>query len=181
MELKAAAIPYFMDEVIAEVESEIPVTPVKKAPVKKNVEKRKGPAHTEGIFSPAVYAAKFLLGEQNLNKIRAKAIGAHSDVIGKFVDTHDTEFGIFASKTIFSAMDKNGDGVVDQQELTSAFQTLGFDWLKEKQVGGIMKRADKDNNGVIDYDEFKSDLPKTLRTNLVKLAKKNGNDLGFLV
>eukprot|EP00553_Chaetoceros_curvisetus_P010781 CAMPEP_0204634150 /NCGR_PEP_ID=MMETSP0717-20131115/28598_1 /ASSEMBLY_ACC=CAM_ASM_000666 /TAXON_ID=230516 /ORGANISM="Chaetoceros curvisetus" /LENGTH=209 /DNA_ID=CAMNT_0051652493 /DNA_START=152 /DNA_END=781 /DNA_ORIENTATION=+ len=180
VELKASATPYFMEEVIAKVEIETPVTPVKKAPAKKNI-KKKGPAHTEGIFSPAVYAAKSVLGEPTLNKIRAKAIGLHTDVIGKFVDTHDTAFGNAASKTIFTAMDKNGDGVVDEEELSIAFRTLGFDWLKEKQVAGILKRADKDKNGVIDYDEFKNDLPKTLRTNLAKLAKKNGNELGFLV
>ena len=34
--------------------------------------------------------------------------------------------------------------------------------------------------GVIDYDEFVKEAPKTLKTNLVKLAKNNGAELGFL-
>jgi hypothetical protein len=34
---------------------------------------------------------------------------------------------------------------------------------------------------VIDFEEFAKAAPKVLRTNLVKLAKQNGNDLGFLV
>jgi len=78
-------------------------------------------------------------------------------------------------------MDKNRDGVVDEKELAMAFKALGFTWLEQKQVSGILKRADKDENGLIDYNEFIDELPKTLRTNLIKLAKKNGADLGFLV
>jgi len=75
-------------------------------------------------------------------------------------------------------MDKNKDGVLDEKELALAFETLGFSWLKEKQVSGILKRADKDDDGIIDYEEFRKELPKTLRTNLTKLAKKNGGELG---
>ena len=37
-----------------------------------------------GIFSPAVYAAKFALGTAKLNKIRGKAISIHSGFIGDF-------------------------------------------------------------------------------------------------
>ena len=45
----------------------------------------------------------------------------------------------------------------------------------------LLKDADKDQNDVIDFEEFVKATPKTLRVNLVKLAKKNGHDLGFLV
>ena len=34
---------------------------------------------------------------------------------------------------------------------------------------------------VIDFEEFVKETPKVLRVNLVKLAKSNGHDLGFLV
>jgi hypothetical protein len=37
-----------------------------------------------GIFSPAVYAAKFVLGQDKLNKIRGKAIALHSEKISEF-------------------------------------------------------------------------------------------------
>jgi len=33
---------------------------------------------------------------------------------------------------------------------------------------------------VIDFEEFVKETPKTLRVSLVKLAKQNGHDLGFL-
>ena len=44
-----------------------------------------------------------------------------------------------------------------------------------------MKRADLDKNGDIDWDEYVRAAPKTIRTNLVKLAKKNGTEMGLLV
>jgi hypothetical protein len=39
-----------------------------------------------GIFSPAVYAAKLVLGTEKLNKIRGKAISYHSQYIGDFCE-----------------------------------------------------------------------------------------------
>jgi Ca2+-binding EF-hand superfamily protein len=59
-------------------------------------------------------------------------------------------------------------------------QLLGFSWLQSKQIQGIFQRADLDDNGAIDFDEFMKEAPKTLRTNLIKLAKKNGGDMGLL-
>jgi hypothetical protein len=52
--------------------------------------------------------------------------------------------------------------------------------LQSKQIQGIFKRADLDENGSIDFDEFMKEAPKTLRTNLIKLAKKNGDGMGLL-
>ena len=37
-----------------------------------------------GVFSPAVYIAKFALGQAKLNKIRGKGISLHSQAIGDF-------------------------------------------------------------------------------------------------
>jgi len=42
-----------------------------------------GPAKF-GIFSPAVYASKIVLGTPRLNKIRGKGISIHSSTIGDF-------------------------------------------------------------------------------------------------
>jgi len=53
--------------------------------------------------------------------------------------------------------------------------------LKDSQIEGIVSRADVDDNEVIDFEEFCKSTPATLRTNLIKLAKANGDDLGFLV
>eukprot|EP00554_Chaetoceros_debilis_P007830 CAMPEP_0194076120 /NCGR_PEP_ID=MMETSP0149-20130528/2988_1 /TAXON_ID=122233 /ORGANISM="Chaetoceros debilis, Strain MM31A-1" /LENGTH=212 /DNA_ID=CAMNT_0038756779 /DNA_START=27 /DNA_END=665 /DNA_ORIENTATION=- len=180
--LQASATPYYMDEVVdivTETKLEAPAPVQKKKPAKKV--KKANPAHKEGIFSPAVYAAKAVMGENELKQFRAKAISMHTKVIGEFVGTHDSPVGNAVAKTLYSAIDTNGDGVLCENEVKEGMKTLGFSWIQEKQVKGIVKRADKDKNGTIDYDEFKNDLPKTLKTNLTKLAKKNGADLGFLV
>lgn len=159
-------------------QSSAPAVPKHKKIVKKA---GGGAVHKEGIFSPVVLAAKAVLGEEKLNKVRAKAISMHSDVISSFVDTHDTPTGQAALKTLFRIADKDGNGTISTDELAEAFQALGFNWLKEKQVNGIFKRADIDENGAIDLEEFVKEAPKTLRTNLIKLAKTNGGELGFLV
>jgi hypothetical protein len=39
-----------------------------------------------GIFSPAVYGAKVVLGGDKLNKFRGKAISLHSQYIGEFCE-----------------------------------------------------------------------------------------------
>jgi hypothetical protein len=142
--------------------------------------KKPSKSHQEGIFSPAVLVAKDVLGDETLNKIRAKVISKHSDVIGGFVETADTKLGKAVLQALFQAADKNGNGFIEQDELAVALGSLGFDWLKEKQLQGIFARADADGNGSIDLNEWMQEAPKTLRTNLIKLAKKNGGELGFL-
>ncbi|KAL3918436.1 MAG: hypothetical protein SGILL_004235 [Bacillariaceae sp.] len=152
-----------------------PVAP--KAPKKKLAKKS---SHKEGIFSPAVLLAKNVLGDKQLNEIRGKAIGLHSDVIGKFVETAETDFGNQVLKALFTLADKDQNGTIEEEELKEALLSLGFD-LKTKQISGIFARADADGNGALDLDEWVREAPKTLRTNLIKLAKKNGGELGFLV
>ena len=164
---------------VSEVSATAPAAPDQKKKKKKPV--AGSSAHAEGIFSPAVKASKVLLGEDRLIKIRAKVIGAHSGVIKDFVATSDSEFGQSVLNLLFSTMDKDGNGVLDREELTAGLKALGFTWLKDKQIDGILKRADANGDGVISIEEFCKEAPKTLKTNLVKLAKQNGNDLGFLV
>lgn len=141
----------------------------------------KAPAHQEGIFSPVVFALKNAMGDDKLNKLRGKVIALHSDVINSFVDSANTIVGQAVLVNLFSLADQNRDGELQKEELAAALQTLGFSWLKEKQVSGILERADKNQNGALDLEEFLKEAPKTLKTNLVKLAKKNGGELGFLV
>mmetsp|Transcript_2066 Transcript_2066/g.4404 ORF Transcript_2066/g.4404 Transcript_2066/m.4404 type:complete len:211 (-) Transcript_2066:145-777(-) len=150
-------------------------TPAPPAPKKKQNVK-----NAEGIFAPAVLLSKDIVGETEINKLRAKIISLHSDVIGKFTSTAQSEFGNQVLKVLFNLADKNGDGTISEEELTVALKALGFDFLKEKQIAGIFGRADSDKNGELDFDEWQKAAPKTLKASLVKLAKKNGHDLGFL-
>jgi hypothetical protein len=161
-----------------------PVTDIPKTAVKKATAKSGGgggAVHKQGVFSPIVQMTKMLLGVEKLNKLRAKVISLHSDVISNFVNTSDTALGNIVLRQLFEFADKDKSGMIDETELRAALQTLGFDWLQEKQIKGIFERADIDTNGAIDLDEWMMEAPRTLRTNLIKLAKKNGGDMGLLV
>jgi hypothetical protein len=121
------------------------------------------------------------MGDQQLKELRAAVITKHSKVIANFVDTSASPFGQLVIKRMFEYADKDGNGTLDKEEVKAALKDLGFDFYNEKQVNQIMANADADDNDVIDFEEFVKATPKTLRTSLVKLAKKNGHDLGFLV
>jgi hypothetical protein len=59
-----------------------------------------------GVFSPAVYAAKIVLGNEKLNKIRGKAISLHSQYIGEFCEW----VGAYHLRTqLIKKAKKNGD------------------------------------------------------------------------
>ena len=133
-----------------------------------------------GIFSPIVRLAKRIVGKERFLSFRGRVIGAHTKVIQAFVDTSDSPFGCLALEKLFELADLDGDGTVDRDELERALKKLGFYHLSSAQIDAIMSRADEDDNCVIDYDEFVKEAPKTLKTNLVKLAKNNGAELGFL-
>ena len=143
--------------------------------------KKGGNPHKEGVFSPIVVAAGAVLGDKMLNEIRGKVIALHSDLIKSFVDTADSEFGKAVLRQIFNLVDVDKSGYLDKKEVATALDMLGFKWLGEKQVDGIFARADENGDAEISLEEFMVEAPKTLRTNLVKLAKSNGGEMGLLV
>ena len=143
--------------------------------------KKGGNPHKEGVFSPIVVAAGAVLGDEQLNKIRGKVIALHSDLIKSFVDTADSAFGNVVLRQLFDFVDVDKSGYLDKTEVATALNMLGFKWLGEKQVDGIFARADANGDSEISLEEFMVEAPRTLRTNLVKLAKSNGAEMGLLV
>jgi len=139
--------------------------------------KKKAPI---GIFAPAVVGVANVMGRKELNKLRAEVIAQHGKVISKFVDTSSSPFGQIVLKRMFEAADKDGNGTLDKDEVREALHALGFKFIDDKTLNKVMDRADADGNQVIDFEEFVNETPKTLRSSLIKLAKQNGHDLGFL-
>jgi len=134
----------------------------------------------DGIFTPVVQGAKLIVGEQQLKEIRAKVIKLHGELMGNFIGTADSPSGDFALEQLFKAADTDGSGTLDKEELKVALQKLGFSWMEDDKVEKVAKKGDKDDDGLIDLDEFKMLAPTVLRQNLMKLAKENGAELGFL-
>lgn len=135
---------------------------------------------SQGIFAPAVLGAKAVMGDKELNTLRGKVIAEHSKVISAFVDTSESKFGQLVLSRMFEAADKDGNGTLDRQEVKDALHALGFTFVEDKQLDAVFGRADQNGDQVIDFEEFVKDAPKTLRSSLIKLAKQNGHDLGFL-
>jgi EF hand len=177
---------FFMDEttsdqpVVAMTDSIQPAEPSSPKNEKKMAPKKVAAHGSTGVLAPVVTTMKSVVGEEELNKLRGKVIAMHSDVIKSFVDTADSPLGQTVLKTMFVVADVDKNGTLEEIELKNALKTLGFRFLNEKQIHGIFERADVDKNGRIDLDEWMREAPKTLRTNLVKLAKQNGGDLGLL-
>ena len=143
--------------------------------------KKKNPAHKEGVFSPTVVAAGTILGQDQLNKIRGKFITYHSDIIKSFVGTSDSKFCKAVLRNLFEIVDVDNSGYIDNEELKQALNLLGFNLLGENQYAKIFERADSNGDMEISLEEFMEEAPKTLKVNLVKLAKNNGGDMGLLV
>jgi hypothetical protein len=160
------------------VEVETATTP---KPAAKKAPKEKGVSHKEGVLSPIVVAAGTILGEEQLNKIRGKVIALHSDIIKSFVGTSDSDVGKAVLRQLFVLVDTDKSGYLDKSEVTVALNMLGFKWLKEKHIEKIFERADANGDMEISLEEFVDEAPKTLKVNLVKLAKANGGEMGLLV
>lgn len=64
-------------------------------------------------------------------------------------------------KQAFDVFDADGNGYIDKSELGEVLRQLGEE-VDEEQLNDMMKAADSNNDGKIDYQEFvkmmKSDL-----------------------
>jgi Ca2+-binding EF-hand superfamily protein len=56
---------------------------------------------------------------------------------------------------VFSRLDINKDGKLTEDELAKGFEEI-FGTFAEQEIKEIMKKADTDGNGSIDFNEFKT-------------------------
>ena len=55
---------------------------------------------------------------------------------------------------MFSFFDTDGDGLISRMELKNLLTQTGQE-ITDEEIDAIMQEVDGDNNGVIDFDEFK--------------------------
>jgi hypothetical protein len=79
-------------------------------------------------------------------------------------------------RTAFSKFDRNGDGAIDVAELREAFSAAGREVVKE-EVEAIMKSADVNFDGTIDFEEFKAlmatQVPDVETSSRISVGSKN--------
>lgn len=81
----------------------------------------------------------------------------------------------------FKWADTDENEYLDPKEVKIAFRELGFTFITDKNVDGLVARGDANSDGLLDVDEFIAVAPSYLRKNCAKMAAKNGNELGLMV
>lgn len=61
-----------------------------------------------------------------------------------------------AVKEAFQKIDKNGDGKLQKAEVAAALREIGH--YTEDEIEKMIKKADKNNDGVIDLGEFEKEV-----------------------
>ena len=104
------------------------------------VETKDNPSHTLSLKNLQSFKMK--------NQLQQAAMA----YIGNYLQSQEK---IDQLKKIFSDFDKNGDGVLDKEELIEGYIKLGNSREEaEAAVDEILEKIDINNNGTIDYSEF---------------------------
>ena len=74
----------------------------------------------------------------------------------KKVRRNSKDLGEDTLRLAFNAIDLDGGGTIDRDELRAAINKEREQPLEEKQLTALLNFADTDGNGTIDFDEYKS-------------------------
>jgi len=75
----------------------------------------------------------------------------YKEVAAKYPDV--TKADMAACVDQFNVYDANGDGKIDQNEITSSFVQLGID-MTEEEAAKLLEEFDADNSGALDIMEY---------------------------
>lgn len=93
-------------------------------------------------------------GSTPINQLTKKAedAGAAGSCINKILNGLQ-EMGVGDLKEAFELFDKNHDGKISADELGCVLRSLGLEY-KQEEVDEMIKNADTNENGSVEYDEF---------------------------
>eukprot|EP00123_Amoebidium_parasiticum_P009941 comp19792_c0_seq1/m.23754 comp19792_c0_seq1/g.23754 ORF comp19792_c0_seq1/g.23754 comp19792_c0_seq1/m.23754 type:complete len:599 (-) comp19792_c0_seq1:63-1859(-) len=131
----------------------------------------------DGVVSSSELNKVFKAMGQNLTEQELRLLVAEADLNGDGVISLDEFIGLMQRrmrhareaatgeemKAIFQVIDKDGDGHICAAELKHIMVSLG-EKISDEQIDQMIKEADTDGNGKIDYNEFIAYLTKDLGT-----------------
>jgi len=132
--------------------------------------KRKGSRRKKShLATDAIHAASAMRHSTRHSKARGPAV---TDTEGTFADDDADSYD---AKTLFSAIDKDGNGVLDKQELLYAVQDPELIEMIQsherlaplfypKTFAAFFTQMDANSDGVVDFAEFKAALAHSLDT-----------------
>jgi calcium-dependent protein kinase len=123
-------------------------------------------AHSQYLLTRSISISGF----QNLSRFRCKVKLRHA-VLGFIISHVTNNREVYNLQQAFIAMDFNGDGKLNKEEITVACMLLDF---PKDDVLRIMSEADANINGVLDYTEF-----LTAASNWKNMMNKNKLKLAF--
>lgn len=93
-------------------------------------------------------------GSKSLGELSKKTeeAGAGGSCVGKILNGLQ-EMGVGDLKEAFELFDKNHDGKISSDELGCVLRSLGLEY-KQEEVDEMIKNADTNENGSVEYDEF---------------------------
>ena len=87
-------------------------------------------------------------------RVQARQQGGMTSLARELTDTQEADL-----KETFALIDKDSSGGIDADELHEAMKHLGFD-ITLAQAQTMVQEADEDNNGEIDFEEFRAMFTK---------------------
>jgi len=126
----------------------------------------KAPEGTPAADSQSAVEASFDEGAARLAEAVNKQVAGSGGVV-----LHEA-----ALKEMFDSLDKNGNGVLDHDELKVLCSRIGLGYSDEKMVS-MLKKVDPEASGEVRFDTVWNWFMKKHRKATKKAAKKNGGEL----
>ena len=126
-----------------------------------------------------------LLSENESNNSEKKEVAHNANAHSTYVVRPDlasqfTEEELESMRNIFSRFDVNGDGGIDENELSAIMEMIGEPCSKQ-QLRTLMADADTDGDGSVSFEEFADLVDRTKKVRLSMLLFEDDLVMAFIV